>query len=344
MKSQRDTLVSIILPVYNGADYLSQSIESCLKQTYSNLELIIVNDASTDNSLNIAEEFAFKDRRVKIISNSINQNLPASLNIGHKNARGKFITWTSHDNYYDLSAIEKLLDGILNTKADIIFSNFKVIDNTGKRIGQYHYNSSSSIVLENTVRACFLYDQVVFERNEGYDAELFKIEDYDFWLRASRHSTIKHLPEELYNYRKHSESLTAGKTISQFYYKKDYLRNVERMYFNFLQKSGVGNIYLSNLLKDLHLNQKLDVNFILGNYKKLQKDLDKVLGANEKACFWNEIDRKLRSNLIRFPQFGKIGLLYLIMKVRPQILLSYSKRKSLKIIFRILFKKRPQEN
>lgn len=331
-------LVSIILPVYNGADYLSKSIQSCLDQTYSNLELIIVDDASTDDSLRLAEEFASKDNRVMIISNQVNKNLPASLNIGHKNAKGKFITWTSHDNYYDISAIEKMLDEILFTKADIVFSDFVIIDSANRRTGLYKYNSASSIILENTVRACFLYDRLVFERNEGYDEQLFKIEDYDFWLRASLHSTFRHLPEVLYYYRKHSESLTAGKTISQFVYQDDYLRNVEKMYLNFLQKSGIKNETLSTLLKDLHLNQKLDVYSFLASYKELRKDFDRIIYEKENVGFWSEVDKKIRANLIRFPQSRKIGLLYLIVKVRPQILYSYSKRKSLRILFKVLFK------
>lgn len=340
----KNNLVSIILPVYNGEKYLPLSIESCLNQTYTNLELIIVNDASTDNSLRIANEFASKDNRVKVISNEINQNLPASLNIGHKLARGNFITWTSHDNYYDLKAIEKMFSEIQATKADIIFADFEIIDSSNRRIGQCNYSSTSSLLLENTVRACFLYNSEVYERNGGYNKDLFKTEDYDFWLRASLHSKFIHLPEELYSYRSHSKSLTAEKTLSQFFYKNDYLDNVERMFFNFLQVCGIVNVELSKLLKNLHLNQELDVYDFLANYKTIRKSLNGVINENEKTYFWKEIDKKVRSNLIRFSQPRSIGLLFIILKVRPQILFSYSKSKSARIIFKILSKKRNQQN
>ena len=72
-------LISIILPVYNGETYLAKSIESCLKQTYSKIELIIVNDCSTDKTVEISKNYAKKDTRIKIVNNKTNQRLPSSL-------------------------------------------------------------------------------------------------------------------------------------------------------------------------------------------------------------------------------------------------------------------------
>ena len=86
--------------MYNGEQYLTQAIGSCLQQTYKNIELIIVNDCSTDATLSIAKSFADNDSRVKVITNEINKRLPASLNIGHNIAKGEFLTWTSDDNLY----------------------------------------------------------------------------------------------------------------------------------------------------------------------------------------------------------------------------------------------------
>lgn len=102
-----DKLVSIVLPTFNGEEFLAQSIESVLKQSYKNLELIIVNDCSTDSTPRIIEEFAKKDSRIKIIHNTINQKLPRSLNIGFNAASGEYWTWTSDDNYYLENAIEE---------------------------------------------------------------------------------------------------------------------------------------------------------------------------------------------------------------------------------------------
>src|SRR5574344_1693507 len=108
-------LVSIVLPVYNGEKYLAQSIESVLNQTYENIELIIVNDCSTDNSRDIAQKYANKNSGIKIIDNTENKKLPASLNIGFEAANGEYYTWTSDDNYYEPTAIEKMVQ-YLKTK------------------------------------------------------------------------------------------------------------------------------------------------------------------------------------------------------------------------------------
>src|ERR1043165_1952652 len=93
-------VISIVLPSFNGSTYLSKSIDSCLSQTYSNLELILVDDASTDDTPRIMQQYAAQDSRVRVLQNATNRKLPASLNIGFRAARGRYLTWTSDDNLY----------------------------------------------------------------------------------------------------------------------------------------------------------------------------------------------------------------------------------------------------
>lgn len=128
IKQANEVLVSIVLPVYNGEKFLKQSIESVLKQTHKNLELIIVNDCSTDNSLSIANSFEKQDPRVKVISNQVNQKLPESLNIGFRNANGDYYTWTSDDNWYEPTAIEDMLNYLLEKNdKDMVCADMTVI-------------------------------------------------------------------------------------------------------------------------------------------------------------------------------------------------------------------------
>ncbi|HXL56803.1 MAG TPA: glycosyltransferase family 2 protein, partial [Chitinophagaceae bacterium] len=100
--------ISIVLPTYNGSKYIRTSIESCLNQTFTDFELIIVNDCSTDNTASIIEEYAAKDSRIIIIHNAFNKKLPLSLNTGFDIAKGKYHTWTSDDNYFAPNALEIL--------------------------------------------------------------------------------------------------------------------------------------------------------------------------------------------------------------------------------------------
>ena len=90
-------LVSIVLPVYNGEEYLEKSIESVLRQTYENFEFIIVNDGSTDHTKEIVDKYALIDNRIRVIHKQ-NEKLPKTLSRGFSEARGEFFTWTSADN------------------------------------------------------------------------------------------------------------------------------------------------------------------------------------------------------------------------------------------------------
>ncbi len=90
--------VSIVLPCYNGARFLAASLDSILAQTFTDWELIIVNDHSTDASPQIANQYAARDPRIRVIHNETNLKLPASLNVGFGAARAPYLTWTSDDN------------------------------------------------------------------------------------------------------------------------------------------------------------------------------------------------------------------------------------------------------
>ena len=259
--SVNKSLISIILPVYNGEKYLSQSIESCLNQTYKNIELIIVNDCSTDTTLQIATYYADKDDRVKIVNNKQNKKLPASLNIGHRNTKGDFITWTSDDNLYELNAIEELYATIINKKADIVYSDFILIDDLGNEIREVKLLGFENMIFGNYIGSCFLYKKEVFDKNKGYNEDLFLVEDYDFWLRAILHSKYYQIKNKvLYRYRKHGQSLTY--LIGQNDAKNQlWKENVGKMYAGFCEifLESSDNEIAGFLSKKL-THQKIDFN------------------------------------------------------------------------------------
>ena len=115
--------VSIILPVYNGARYLAQAIDSCLNQTYRNIELIIVDDCSTDETPAIVRSYT--DPRIRYVRNKTNRRLPQSLNIGFALATGEYLTWTSDDNEFLPHAIETMLKILMEDKAvDFVYSDY----------------------------------------------------------------------------------------------------------------------------------------------------------------------------------------------------------------------------
>ena len=201
--------ISIVLPVYNGAKYLSESIESVIAQTYANWELIIVNDCSTDNTLAIANEYASKDARIKVFSNPKNLKLPNSLNEGFKHACGEYYTWTSDDNKYKPNALYVMAENLeKDSNVVMIYANYTFIGSLGKIIAPVHLPDVKKIVMANIIGACFLYTAEAAKLVGTYDANLFLAEDYDFWIRLYEVGKIAHIEDDLYYYRIHGKSLT----------------------------------------------------------------------------------------------------------------------------------------
>ncbi len=123
--------VSIIVPVYNVEKYLEKCLESIINQTLKNLEIICVNDGSTDNSLQILEDYAKKDQRIKII-NKKNRGSGAAKNTGMKNASGEYIGFVDSDDWVDLAMFEKLYDRAKSQKSDMVMCPIYIYDNVNQ--------------------------------------------------------------------------------------------------------------------------------------------------------------------------------------------------------------------
>lgn len=213
----RYPLISIVLPCYNGASFLEKALRSCLLQTYPALEIVFVDDCSTDNSCQIAESVQqeFPDKALRILKNEMNVGLPASLNVGHRAAKGKYLTWTSDDNLLLPEMIEKLYDRLIERSADIVYADYRNINEKGEFLNRMKLQPISSVLFYNPVGASFLYKRSVYEELDGYNEALFRLEDYDFWLRASVRFQFHHIPQVLYQYRQHPGSLTHDMEINR---------------------------------------------------------------------------------------------------------------------------------
>ena len=150
-------LVSIVLPVYNGQQYLRGSLKSILAQTYNNWELIVVDDASTDRTPAIIREFAGHDERIRVIRNEQNRKLPTSLNVGFADSRGEYLTWTSDDNLYEPEAIALMVE-TLDARADVglVYCNVTNIDEEGKDLGVRQLPGPEAFPENGWICACFL--------------------------------------------------------------------------------------------------------------------------------------------------------------------------------------------
>lgn len=125
-------LVSVIIPVYNVENYIARCLDSVISQTYNNLEIIVVNDATPDNSMTIAYEYAKKDKRFKIIENKSNRGLMSTRRKGYQAATGKYLTFADSDDSLPANAIELLLNKALTSDADIVAGTIRHTDRFGK--------------------------------------------------------------------------------------------------------------------------------------------------------------------------------------------------------------------
>ena len=123
IKKSEDDVISIIVPVYNTEKYLEKNINSLINQTYKNIEIIFINDGSTDKSLEILEKYAQKDKRIKII-NQEKQGVSNARNKGIDSATGKYIMFVDSDDWIDMDACENLIDIQKLYNAEFIYSNY----------------------------------------------------------------------------------------------------------------------------------------------------------------------------------------------------------------------------
>lgn len=209
--------VSVVLPTYNGEDFLASSIDSILAQTYENWELIVVDDGSSDRTAEIAQEYAKKDGRISYYKNEKNLKLPKSLNRGFAMSTGDYLTWTSDDNLYYPDAFAEMVR-VLESDPQIgfVFASCDIINAEGKKVGEWKMKETMElrkIMGDNIVGACFMYKRRVYALVGDYNPNLFLAEDFDYWQRIFAKFRVKPIEKVLYAYRDHADNLT--NTINQ---------------------------------------------------------------------------------------------------------------------------------
>jgi Glycosyl transferase family 2 len=201
-----DPLVTIVLPTYNGVRFLEASIRSCLGQTYRNLELVVVDDGSTADIRAVVARFP--DSRVRYFRHEQNQGVAAGLNTGFENSRGRYLTWTSDDNFYAPGAIETLVAFLRKyPEVDFVYSQSHLIDEDGVVSGLLPLRPPATLQLNNFIGPCFLYKREVYA-GVGEYRRIFLAEDYDYWIRVAQRFRMQRLFRPLYYYRIHPDSLT----------------------------------------------------------------------------------------------------------------------------------------
>lgn len=183
-----NNLVSIIIPIYNVESYISEAIYSVCNQSYKNLQIIIVDDCSTDNTYKLVNEISKQDSRILLLRNKINSKIVKTLNHGLKYAKGDYIARMDGDDISSLERIEKLLNFLINNPSyDLVGSHVHTIDENSNLIGSLKLPTDFS-TLSKTLKYTppilhiWLARAKVYKQLGGY-REIPGAEDYDFLLR-----------------------------------------------------------------------------------------------------------------------------------------------------------------
>ena len=210
--------VSVIIPCYNRGKYLAEAIDSVLGQTYGNLELIIVDDGSTDDSLNVARSY---EDRLTILQhpNGENRGQSASINLGLRSIDGEYVAILDSDDYWMLDKLEKQV-AVLGEKPDIglVYGNCNYVNADGELIftlyGPDHREySDPNRVLMN----CYfllpnnaLVRHTDFDRAGFFDESYRAAQDHDMAIRIAEVTKLAYIPDIVLNYRRHRESISAN--------------------------------------------------------------------------------------------------------------------------------------
>lgn len=215
-------LVSIVIPVYNGSNYLKEAIESALSQSYSQIEIIIVNDGSTDNGKTRKIALEYSDK-VHYFEKS-NGGVGSALNYGIKKSNGQYISWLSHDDLYVKNKIKAQVKTLKKYgPKTILYSDFAIFTENKKSNLTYHrlprvspHNFRYWITLNNAIHGCSLLIPREIFTHYKFDENLRTTQDYDLWFRLAQKYDFIHIPKVLVHGRSHGgQGTIAMSSIAQ---------------------------------------------------------------------------------------------------------------------------------
>ncbi len=228
---KKSQLVSIIMPLYNCEKYIAETINSVLSQTYTNWELLIVDDYSADNSVQIVKEFAEKDARIKLCEFEQNVGVATARNKAIELSKGRYIAFLDSDDIWLPEKLAKQIAFMEETNTALSYTAYTVIDEQSNEQGKFVPPKSLTYndLLKTNSIGC---STVMYDTNsigKVYMPNVKKRQDYALWLHILRKThKSKGLISCLVKYRKYSDSLSSNKLSASKYQWKIY-REVEKL-------------------------------------------------------------------------------------------------------------------
>lgn len=223
--------VSVLMPVYNGGEYLSTAIDSILNQTYTDFEFLIIDDGSTDNSLSIIKQYQQKDDRIRIIVNDTNKGLVYSLNTGFDQARGKYIARMDADDISVPNRFQMQVDFMeQHPHISVLGTQIKIIGNSYiPRRPTDHFDIKTEMLYWNNIAhpTVFIRKKDLVDKKLVFRKDYFPAEDYKLWIDAIESGLkLASLHQVGLEYRIHETQISSSQTPIQH----KLTRQIEREY------------------------------------------------------------------------------------------------------------------
>lgn len=240
--------VSVIIPLYNRKEYIEKSLQSVLNQDYSDVELIVIDDGSTDGGDKIVEKWSHRSNLIFLRQpGNSNKGQSSAINLGLSRATGEFVAILDSDDLYAPGKLRKQIE-YLNAHPDVglVYGNGKAIDAKGKFLYEINYDDKVETSDPNKILLdCYfllpqnsLVRSSVYEQVGGFDESLRSAQDHDMLIRISEVTKIAHQSIDSFRYRRHGDSISTNnlesrwrsglvvlrKAASRYPYKKETLR------------------------------------------------------------------------------------------------------------------------
>lgn len=207
-----NNLVSVIIPAFNSSHFLPECLESVLQQTHSNLEIIVVDDVSKDETLEIIEKYQRQYPNIKLIKNSINSGPGISRNKGIDQANGEYIAFLDSDDLWEPTKIEKQVRAFrTNSDMKVNYCFFKFLNGPQEPNINIEYNTLE-LLLQHGATTCMPSSMMIktdfLKKFKGFPLNVRTSEDWDLWLRMSTQTNFHCLPEPLYVRRQHENQIS----------------------------------------------------------------------------------------------------------------------------------------
>lgn len=287
-------LISVIVPVYQVENYLNQCIESIIEQTYTNLEIILIDDGSKDNCPQICDDWSIKDKRIKVIHKK-NGGLSDARNVGLDIAKGKYIAFIDSDDWVDSRYIELLYNSLIKSKADISACSIqKVYD--ADSVAPYNLNPKLQLVTPKeaikdilydrrfkTVAWNKLYSKKILEGERFIVGRIHEDEFFSYKVFAKARKLV-FVDASLYKYRQRSGSIMSSPSLKHLDLLDAYLNRIKFLKKNYADLASKDKLnfciacisFYKDFLKSDSISKTIALNKIKDFRKKIKFDMKEL--------------------------------------------------------------------